>query len=39
MINKNQKKKINAISRTIFDNYDKDDNKELMEKMKDKKLP
>ena len=40
MINKNQKKKISAISRTIFDNYEKDENnKELLDKMKDKKLP
>ena len=38
MYNKSQNKKKIALPRTIFDNFDKDDfNKELTEKMKDKK--
>ena len=41
MYSKNkEKKKLSAIPRTIFDNLDRDEtNKELTEKMKDKKLP
>ena len=41
MYNKNQaKKKLNSLPRSIFDGLDRDDsNKEILEKMKDKKLP
>ena len=39
MVSKNNKKKFNAIPRTIFDGLERDDNKQIMDKLKEKKLP